>query len=190
MIFNSKIGNKITMTELDKIKRFFYGESINSILDNENTGKIQNNIEEIYKYDSFQLENQHTFIQWIFPTMRKSHYNNDAPLLSIEDIKILREDGIIIQWLIKMKDKMFNYWGIDPKEPKRANILNGHNGLRLSRAIECLTLFGIDISYIFLKLRELTIEGVLKPHSQYYEGERIFIWLIRYKQSLKCFSYL
>lgn len=165
-------------TAASNVLRFFQGENLNSII-----GRGNKTIEQVYNYDENELEDDHAFIQWVFPTPRSSAYNGDAPVLTIYDIIFLRTNPLIIDWLNKFKDKMFAYWGINPVNVQRSFLLNGHNGLRLSRAIECLTLFGIDISYALTVVNQLIEKNYLNPYYDNYQGRRYPVWFIRYFES-------
>lgn len=167
------------------VRRFFHGESLYDIFKGQGRQEDHKTIEDIYKYNYYMLEMDHSFIQWIFPTFRRSGFNMNAPVLTMEDIKILRQDPIIIKWLNLFKCKMFKYWGIQPKDYTNAKLLDGHDGLRLSRLIECLTLFGIEVADIFPVIQELISENIIYPDSQEYEGKFLLIWVIRYKEASK-----
>lgn len=166
--------------------RFCTHESIDFIL---NKKESDRNLDGIYNYNDKDLEDDHAFIQWIFPTPRKSNFNETAPILSVDEIKMLRNNKVVINILHNFKNKMFSYWGISPYDPNKLHLLNGHNGLRLSRAIECLTLFGIDIKYILDILNDGIKAGILKPHCEYYTEHintyNIPIWFIRYYENVK-----
>lgn len=168
----------------DNYLRFCNGESIDFIINGKHTKRT---LEDIYNYNEEQLEDDHSFIQWIFPTPRASAYNHNAPILSIEDIKSLRTNENIINILLRFKEKMFSYWGIEPFNNSKISLLNSHNGLRLSRAIECLTLFGIDVKKIFDILFHCMRDGILKSTLEpFCENNRIEIpiWINRYYESV------
>lgn len=171
---------------MSNVTAFFYGNLIGNLIKDDDSMK---NIESIFNYNDNQLEEDHTFIQWVFPTFRFSAFNPTAPVISSFEIKELRKDPKIIEWLTKFKIKMFTYWGLVKPDDIELGIsgdirlLNGHNGLRLSRAIECLTLFGIEVSEIFDILKENIRTGVLKPYYISFEGKSTPIWFVRYVES-------
>lgn len=165
----------------DNYLRFCNGESIDFIINGKHTKRT---IEDIYNYNEEQLEDDHSFIQWIFPTPRASAYNPNAPILSIEDIKSLRTNENIINILLRFKEKMFSYWGIEPFNNSKISLLNSHNGLRLSRAIECLTLFGIDVKENFDVLNDCIISRILEPYCENYNGFLLQLWFIRYYENI------
>lgn len=173
----------MNLNTVNNLTRFFNGESLANIFSNQAINEQNKTIFDIYNYDDRLIEDDHSFIQWIFPTPRASAFNRNAPVLTMNDISILRNNREIIRWLNLFKDKMFKYWGLTPKNTIQAHLLNGHNGLRFSRAIECLTLFGIEVGDIFTTVRELINIGVIRPSFDYYKGDYLPLWFIRYKES-------
>lgn len=165
------------MLGINEYIRFIHGDSIDSIIGKDEKGTT---INDILNYDNDKLESCHYFIQWIFPTNRISNFSNKCPILSKSDINDLRNSDIVINILSLFKDKMFEYWGIYPVNYEKMKLLNGHNGLRLSRAIECLNMFNINISYIVPILIRGIENKILEP--KYEKGYPI--WFIRYNESL------
>lgn len=165
--------------------KFSVGISIDMILTNTDSSR---NIQGIFEYDKEQLEDDHAFIQWVFPTYRPSAYNDRSPVLTKQEIISIRNSPVIRNILNKFKDKMFNYWGLYDGDNSKLQLLNGHNGLRLSRVIECLTLFRIDVTDIFPMLHEKIKSGVLNPRCEYYtldsKNVNLPIWIIRYYENL------
>lgn len=141
-------------------------------------------INKIFSYGPHELEADHAFIQWVFPTITPSAFNHNSPVLTVQDIAFLKQDPFIIIWLNRFRVKMFEYWGIIPLRRKDTQLLHGHNGLRLSRAIECLTLFGIDIDYEIDMLHQLIDHGIVKPTYALFNDEYMPIWFIRRQEAL------
>lgn len=162
-------------SHLENYLRFCLGQSTSEIL-NKNIENFTN--DEIFSYKQ-ELETNHQFIQWVFPTPRPSNYNSNAPILTVSQIDSIKSIPTVINLLEDYRNFFFDYWGIYPENSERIKILNGHNGLRLSRAIECLTLFDIDIEYIFPILEKYIENGVLRPKMEKYKHERLPIWFIR-----------
>lgn len=177
------------LSNVEKVTKFFNGENISDILGDKSDKYDKKNIWDIYNYTDYKLETDHSFIQWIFPTQRPSAFNPTAPTLTYNEILMLKHDENIIEWLQKFKNKMFSYWGIKPVDSNRLLLLNGHNGLRLSRAIECLTLFGIFTPYDFSNFNIVIAGGfvrnIIYPHMEKYEDKTIPIWCIRYHEAMK-----
>lgn len=160
----------------DIIDFFVNDKSIDSIIGKNETGTT---LEEILLYNDNRLDSCHYFIQWVLPTSRRSAFNGSAPYISKEDIETLKIIPKFMENLERIKTKMFSYWGIEPADYNRIKILNGHDGLRLSRAIECLNSFGFDISYILPILTIAINHGLIKPS---YIDDKV-IWFVRYDES-------
>jgi hypothetical protein len=135
--------------------------------------------EEIMNYSSSSMENDHNFIQWIFPTTSQSMFTNNAPII---DIKELRTHNIIK--ISRSFDKITEHWGI--KDNKIVNLtkfklLNGHNGLRFSRVLQSLVYHDqADVAKGLLDLVLNNVAGNLRPRS---EGSKT-VWEIRYLEAL------
>lgn len=104
----------------------------------------------ILNYNSLQLESDHAFIQWIFPLPEPSRFNPDAPLIDVKELKQSlqqKETDETMRQVIENHERatmmMLQFWGIEPAiNPKRITCLNGHNGLRFSRFLQCLVYHG------------------------------------------------
>ncbi len=106
------------------------------------------------KYTDRELEFDHAYIQWIFPLPEASRFNPDAPLIDVSELKKeLQGNGSSNENTVRiLKEnheravlKMVQFWGIDPFNAKRLACLNGHNGLRFSRFIQCMVYHGHQV---------------------------------------------
>jgi hypothetical protein len=102
------------------------------------------------------LENQHGYIQWLFP-LRDAGVNHMASPLNQSEIKTLRSSQIAKARMLSALDMMLEFYGMqwqddDMKqlsrtssyEPCYSNLLhNRHNFLRISRILQSLCLFGL-----------------------------------------------
>ena len=86
-------------------------------------------------WDDNSWEVYHDFIQWLFPTTKKSIYNVNAPILTIEDAKYLRINNVLLKSALN-RFKLFL---------QRGNHLThfNHNYLRITRVIESLCEIGL-----------------------------------------------
>lgn len=159
--------------------KFMRGESISSILGT----KSGSSLHEILNYNNFELEDDHCFIQWLFPSFRQSQFNNNAPILTISDILILRQDEQVKQNMKLAREKMLEYWGILPFDQFNVNILNGHNGLRLSRFIESSILFGDNIDEAMRNIQNAIHLKLVNPSKDLYKDRYVPIWYIRYYET-------
>lgn len=160
--------------------QFLKGESIDYLVRGIYSGR---NIANIYNYSDDDLEKQHDYIQWLFPTITLSSCNFDSPNLTLSDYEILRADWSVRKLVYYLAIKLLNYWGFYDNNRNKLNLLHGHNGLRLSRLIECLTLFWFDISWIIVKINELIEAKILFPKYTIYNNERTPIWIVRYLEN-------
>eukprot|EP01039_Chlorochromonas_danica_P000071 gene71-77_t len=83
---------QIPTRHFQNVTRFFHGESLRTIFRDQGIHEDDKTIQTIYSYDGIQLEEDRSFIQWVFPTPRASRFNGNAPVLTLEDIGRLRTD--------------------------------------------------------------------------------------------------
>jgi len=102
-------------------------------------------LDEIQFWDDSMWEERHDFIQWIFPTKKISNYNLEAPVLDDTTITYLKQLPAFNMnlTLLVNRFKMFltkNSQFVSPN----------HNWLRISRVIDCLSIFGLyDVMFWF-----------------------------------------
>ena len=58
-------------------------------------------LEEFWEKSNLMLELSHKYIQWLFPSTSSSKYNSHAPILTEEDIRVLRNSMIAKQNMIR-----------------------------------------------------------------------------------------
>ena len=113
-------------------------------------------LEDIWSYSDVQLERKHNYVQWLFPTDDKSSFNWSSPVLSREDVEMLRNDETIMKNFRKSLEIMMSFYGFelsdnsvvfaDNFEMKAKNWItpNNHNYKRISRILRFLTIFEFD----------------------------------------------
>lgn len=100
--------------------------------------------------DLDEFESCHNWVQWVFPTMEESRFNNLAPVLEENDVKELDCKMVIRHLELVMP---FFGWNVsrggsfsltDNAESMTANWLTpgNHNHLRLTRIMKSLRYFG------------------------------------------------
>lgn len=80
----------------------------------------------------------HDYIQWLFPLTEESRFNLDAPVLTEEDIQVLR-DSKMAQYrlgLATLRMESF-YWNYEHWRSE-----GDHNHMRITRILKCLMLLG------------------------------------------------
>ena len=93
---------------------------------------------EIMRYSPLQLENDHNFIQWIFPTTTPSRFSHNAPVIDIEELRSHPDFEEARKKMSESLNLMLRHWGLKPKDNNRILLLKGHNGLRFSRVLQSL----------------------------------------------------
>lgn len=103
-----------------------------------------------------ETENVHDYIQWLFPSDMPSECCPDAPVLSPDDIAIMKTDETIRANLTRAWNKMMGFYGSSIHWITPWN----HNYLRITRILRCLGLAGMDgdkdkfIDFLLLKYYE------------------------------------
>lgn len=101
-------------------------------------------IHDIWEYTDEELEQNHHFIQWIFPGRKRSFYNLKAPVLTDEELKRIKEDPKCMESILKSFRQMMSFW----ERKVDWNVGTDHNYLRMTRA------------YLFLRECDLMPEAI------------------------------
>lgn len=109
---------------------------------------------QILKSTTEQLENDHQFIQWLFPLQEASAYVSQSPIINLKQLQsAIQNDPTICQKMLASTIMMFKHWGLTihnsckESNPVVINLqnlkrLNGHDGLRFSRVLQSLVYHG------------------------------------------------
>ena len=101
-------------------------------------------IDRIFNYSDDALEQDHAYIQWLFPLPEPSRFNPDAPLINVAELQEAMVRYPALQaTMIQSAAKMNAFWGIEPFDARKLKKLNGHNGLRFSRVLQSLVYHGL-----------------------------------------------
>ncbi len=68
-------------------------------------------LSEILKWDNASLEQNHDFIQWLFPSMKPSNAVAGSPVLSDNDIAIFNNEPLLRDQLLKSFKRMLRFYG-------------------------------------------------------------------------------
>ncbi len=153
------------MSDNDLVMRFLRDECCNH-----NHIKLS----QILKFSDDEIEKYHDFIQWIFPTKRKSNYNFYAPTIDNNFKFIFQEDVIAKRNYCKTCNLYLNYIGINctlgslnyTENKFRIFQLPYHNYLRITRVLDSLQCVGNGIcSQKLFKLIEeiIKVNGNISP---------------------------
>lgn len=113
-------------------------------------------LQDMIALTDYQLEASHDVIQWMFPLHEESNFNENAPLVTPKNVEILRtklcQDRIQEALLRYATFLGFEYADgqFRPTENfvHRAKVWrrhSNHNYLRITRVIQSLRLFGLDV---------------------------------------------
>lgn len=95
-------------------------------------------INQLWALPDWRLEKDHDFIQWMFPTDFPSNYMPDAPVLTTEDIAIIKIDKTIQDNLTFSLERMIRFYEKNDYWITEKN----HNFLRITRILRFLWLAG------------------------------------------------
>eukprot|EP01031_Cornospumella_fuschlensis_P025091 gene25091-30305_t len=136
--------------------------------------------QEILAYNDRQLEADHQFIQWIFPLPDPSPVNPNAPLI---EIKSLSANAVAHEKMCLSYQKMCQFWGLgDQLDLEKLKSLNGHNGLRFSRALQSLVYHDHQALAKELLDKVLANLQVLRPKMH---SSGVTLWQHLYEESIR-----
>lgn len=135
-----------------KIVEFYRGNCPNN---------LGESLEDIMKFDHGEMEGNHDFIQYIFPTNEASMFNYDAPVLTKEEADIFCESpelkAKVVLSFIKFLDFLdmrlvsenpVEIAAIEPTEIRPQPLLwmyeFNHNFLRVTRCLKSMRLVGLE----------------------------------------------
>ena len=113
---------------------------INQFLEGQYPNASGKTIAEIYTYTDQQIETDHTFIQWLFPTDEPSRSVPNSPVLRPNDVVLIKESEAAQANLKKSTDW---YLGFLTRNNHWVKIYD-HNHLRITRVIKSLRLLVND----------------------------------------------
>lgn len=118
-------------------------------------------LQQILAWDDAVLEDEHDFIQWLFPLMEPSGVNPDAPVLSPDEIQQFRASADFQARVVGAFRRMLRFYGLQMTEIGRAIRIEkapnfstrrknwitprNHNFLRVTRILKSLSLLGLPL---------------------------------------------
>ncbi|MBY0529772.1 MAG: hypothetical protein K2P51_06235 [Rhabdochlamydiaceae bacterium] len=114
--------------------------------------------EEILNWDDAQLERDHFFMQWLFPTLVPSKHNPISPVLTEQALHAFQNDLVLVGNLQDAFARMLRFYGLwfdssrgsiqrAPHFGLRQRVWltpNNHNFMRIARILNCLNAIGLD----------------------------------------------
>jgi hypothetical protein len=91
---------------------------------------------DVLAFDDSSLERSHDYIQWLFPLPEASRFSAGAPVLSHEEIALIRASGTARANLLRARDRMLAFYQANDQWL----VPFDHNHLRITRIIRCLVL--------------------------------------------------
>lgn len=132
------------------------------------------NLEDILKMDFNELEKNHNYIQYLFPTFKKSSWNILAPTLDMETLNYFRKSNIVKENVKLSFLLMLSFYGFSYKKENdyykcvltnkdRLNIWitkNNHNFKRITRILTFLKLmeFNEEADAFYSALYSLSLD--------------------------------
>jgi len=134
------------------ILMFYYGEKID---------KCRFVINQVLNFTDIEMEQNHDFIQWLFPTNEQSQFNLNAPLLTDSDTTVFKTNINVKNTVAQAIDRFMYFLGFNAIYPDEINtkvldnliiyepttyateiMLNefNHNHMRITRMIKFLKL--------------------------------------------------
>jgi len=114
-------------------------------------------LSDMWTWDDTRLEDVHDYIQWLFPVPEPSQFNDDAPLLTQDDIAAFAARAELRDNLRRSFVRMLGFYGLaldDGPMVTRAENFSmqavnwlkpyDHNFLRITRILRSLTLLGLE----------------------------------------------
>ena len=108
-------------------------------------------LQQIRRFTARQLEDEHDYIQLLFPNRHSSPHNLNAPVLTDQMIQEIQRNAVLQGELQKSLDQMLKFWGLQrtgddihviPGQVSRHAVWVGdfdHNHKRITRLLNCLT---------------------------------------------------
>lgn len=130
--------------------------------------------EDILNLTDIEMERCHDQIQWLFPLHEYSKHCDTYPILTPKTIEIAITDPIILYNLKLAKNRFENFLGIgedsDVNKQRKWCQNHNHNLLRVTRAIRCLRLFGLnkEATDFYNKVIEVANNHRLSDITKYY----------------------
>ena len=102
---------------------------------------------EMQTLPDYKLERTHDVIQWMFPTDLPSKHDPNAPVLTEEDIAVMKNDLMVQASIQTSLTRMIWFFEKNDYWITQRN----HNFLRITRILRCLWLVGLKHDYVCLQ---------------------------------------
>jgi hypothetical protein len=143
-------------------------------------------LQEVLLWDDAEWESEHAFIQWLFPTIKPSMINPDAPLLDRHAIQLWAVEPVLRENLERAYERFLAYLGIRSTETGLAwgtpnsevwGFGLNHNWLRITRVLDSLSTLGrrdlADALFAFLEREAVPRFGVHPETVRFWNEARL-----------------
>lgn len=118
-------------------------------------------LSELWELDNNELEDEHDYIQWLFPLREASIHNHNAPIVNDAVIEAFLSEPRMRRNLLQSLKVMLRFYGLELNEAEDDTTIiafsddyefrkkvwlrkYNHNYLRLTRILKCLMMFGLE----------------------------------------------
>jgi hypothetical protein len=110
--------------------------SVVSFLTGESADAHGRTIEAVLQQDDEWLEKEHNYIQWLFPLLDESEQVHDAPVLSPEEVELLRQSDAALGNQQQAVERMMHFYTNNDHWLTTMD----HNHLRITRILKSVQL--------------------------------------------------
>ncbi len=134
------------------------------------TGVDNNNrtFAEVLTQDDVWLEREHNYIQWLFPLLEESNNVHDAPVLSLNDIALIKDDPVALGNFTEALERLSRFY----LENDHWLTPMDHNHLRITRILKStrliLSLSEAEQFYNLIMERVREAGNLVKPSNIAY----------------------
>ena len=124
---------------------------------------------EMQSLPDYKLEKTHDIIQWMFPIDIPSKYNPNSPVLTEEDIAIMKTDLTVQAAIQTSLTRMIWYYEKNDYWVTQKN----HNFLRITRILRCLWLAGMKHDYVCF---QRALDDIFTDYNEIIGEETFLYW--------------
>lgn len=94
-------------------------------------------IEDVLKFDFEKIENEHDYIQLLFPLKERSKFHPTMPVLTDLEIELIKNDETVLENIKRSVEMMMKFYENTDHWLRE----NGHNLLRITRILKSTRIF-------------------------------------------------
>ena len=145
-LLQARLVERFGPSQNELVLKFFKGED---------DSRIPYSIDRVAEFTDDEMEMYHDFIQWVYPTIKPSHFHPDAPTIDADFVHMLEYNECAYHNYCRSCKRYLHYLNFECKgngeillqagskasveeHAKDFYYLPGHNYLRITRALESL----------------------------------------------------